>query len=332
MKKLIITFCIIMIFSCEKQEIPIKKVDRGGVNTTQINMQSNVNYLEFNYHNQVYFNLDNNVVVKENLKTNWDIAFESNQNGWKIIVNSSKNCNVIELENFHFDNEIDVSDYNFITERWDSPEGINYTTAIGDYRDMNSVFIIDRGYKLNGSLYGKKKLFIEEVNDMLYRIKYSNLDNSDLVMLTINKSINSNFEFLSFESNSIINVEPPKNQWDLVFTQYTHLFENQNIITPYLVTGVLSNYLNDITIAIDTNYSFTDISVNNLDEFVFSGNQNTIGYKWKDYSITSSSYTVNAKINYIIKDQNNKYFKLRFIDFYNSLGSVGYPTFEFQEL
>jgi hypothetical protein len=57
-----------------------------------------------------------------------------------------------------------------------------------------------------------------------------------------------------------------------------------------------------------------------------------VGYNWKEYDLNAGEYTVLSNINYIIQDNNNKYYKLHFIDFYNTQGEKGYPKFEVQEL
>ena len=126
---------------------------------------------------------------------------------------------------------------------------------------------------------------------------------------------------MSFENDSVIDIEPENNDWDIVFTQYTHIFESTDPPS-YLVTGVMTNYLQNITVAKDTSYFFEDISYDNLNEFDFSNNQDQIGYNWKEYSLSTASYVVNTAINYIIKNRDNKYFKLRFIGFYNAKNIV----------
>jgi hypothetical protein len=68
-----------------------------------------------------------------------------------------------------------------------------------------------------------------------------------------------------------------------------------------------------------------------INSYAFSNNQNIIGFDWKSY-VFNEGYIVNPDITYIIKDSKNNYFKLRFIDFYNSNGEKGYPTFEVRKL
>jgi hypothetical protein len=57
-----------------------------------------------------------------------------------------------------------------------------------------------------------------------------------------------------------------------------------------------------------------------------------IGYNWKSYDMNAGEYSINTNLNYILNDKDGRYFKLHFIDYYNSSGDKGYPKFEIQEL
>jgi len=127
-------------------------------------------------------------------------------------------------------------------------------------------------------------------------------------------------------------IQPEKTGWDLWFTQYTDLlFTDENEPYPYIVTGVLLNS-NNVIAAFDTTMSFDDISSDDLLNFEFSTNQNKIGYEWKYYDFDNAVYTVFSNYNYIIRDVEGFYYKLRFIGFYNNQGEKGYPTIEYQQL
>ena len=322
MRKINYIIILILLFSCEKSEIPVEKHNMGDIKLGKINMDSD-------YKKQLFYNLDLNIVVKENLKTDWDLAFESSSDGWHIILNTSTLSESSQLKGYIFEDNISLDG---LTWNWDDPKGINNFTAIGDYRGEDYLYIINRGYKINGDEAGYKKIMIDSVNSTGYYIKYSNLDNSDINNIQIKKDTTVNFQYLSFENNSVVDIEPNKEDWDLVFTQYTHLF-NDNIETPaYLVTGTLTNYLNDISVAKDSINKFEEITSLNISSYTFSNNQDEIGYKWKTFNFDSQIYTVNSHITYVIKDQLSRYFKLRFLDFYNEDGEKGAPTFEIQEL
>ena len=322
MKKLNIIYVFIVLLGCEQNEIPIKQHSSGNITSKQINMGSS-------YSQQIFYNLNDNTVITENEKTDWDLAFESSSKGWNIIINSSTFSQLAELSDINFNDHISVNNLNW---RYDNPLGIRDETAFGDYRNKNSVYILDRGYKLNGNNRGYKKIIIDSINNTSYYIKYANLDNTSLQNLEIKKDDTYNFQYISLDNDETINIEPKKENWDLLFTQYTHLFLDNEETPAYLVTGVLTNYLNNIMVATDTINTFKDIELNMIDQYNFTNEQNEIGYNWKLYNFTSQSYIVKSDITYIISDIDGRYFKLHFIDFYNDNGEKGNPKFEIQKL
>ena len=322
MKKLNIVYVFFVLLGCEQNEIPIKQHSSGNITSKQINMGSS-------YSQQIFYNLNDNTVITENEKTDWDLAFESSSEGWNIIINSSTFSQLAELSDINFNDHISVNNLNW---RYDNPLGIRDETAFGDYRNKNSVYILDRGYKLNGNNRGYKKIIIDSINNTSYYIKYANLDNTSMQNLEIKKDNTYNFQYISLDNDETINIEPKKENWDLLFTQYTHLFLDNEETPAYLVTGVLTNYLNNIMVATDTINTFKDIELNMIDQYNFTNEQNEIGYNWKLYNFTSQSYIVKSDITYIISDIDGRYFKLHFIDFYNDNGEKGNPKFEIQKL
>jgi hypothetical protein len=79
----------------------------------------------------------------------------------------------------------------------------------------------------------------------------------------------------------------------------------------------------------DSISDFTTIKLANVDNSKFTQKRDGIGYEWKQYEF--GFYTVKIGYNYIVKSD-DKYFKLRMIDFYDSNGNKGYPKFEYEEL
>ena len=216
-----------------------------------------------------------------------------------------------------------------LTWTWDNPNGNLDSTAFGDYRNKNGFYVYDRGFDLSGNSRGHKKILIDSINNFSYQIIYSNLDNSEPYSFTVNKDNSVEFICFSFDSNSIKNIQPSSNDWDLLFTQYTHLYSDTT--TPaYLVTGVVLN--SEVIVAEDNSFSFEEINYSMIDQLNFTSNNDAIGFDWKEYNFDAGIYTVNSNLNYIIKDRQQRYFKLRFTDFYNSNGDKGCPTFEIQEL
>ena len=304
--------------SCLKEEIPIEPQIRTA-NVSQVNMGSD-------YGLQIYFNLENNSIVKQNIKTDWDIAFESSIDGWHIILNSSVASSAANTGNTNFSSVIDTSGTNW---KWDVPNGNLDSTAIGDYRNNNEVYIIDRGYDINGNLIGFKKITFDNITENEYEIHYADLNGNNENSIIIPKDSSVNFIGFSFKTNDMVDIEPNKENWDLLFTQYTHIF--QNPFMPYLVTGVIINR-NNTLVSIDNVNNYEEINSSNIDSYVFNNEIDFIGYDWKTYDFNSGNYLVDQNSNFIIKTNVGFYYKLHFIDFYDNAGLKGSPKFEYQKL
>lgn len=317
---LVILISAFAFVSCKKGELPVPKHDSGAVYTSTVDISSNYKY-------QVYFDLKTNSVVGQNLKTAWDLGFEATATGNRIILNGSKAMYAYNTGITDFASVTDTSGF-AANKSWDAPSGNLDSTAIGDWIGANTVYIIDRGYSETGDHQGFRKIVFETVSSTEYKVKFANLNGSGLTELTIIKDDTYNFAFLSFTSSSVVMVEPPKADWDLVFTQYIHVFYEPELTT-YLVTGCLLNHYNTVS-SKDVTTPFTDISFASLGNYTLTNAINTIGYDWKVFD--GSTYTVDPAKNYIIRDSEGFHYKLHFIDFYNQSGVKGNPKWEFQEL
>ncbi len=122
-----------------------------------------------------------------------------------------------------------------------------------------------------------------------------------------------------------------KTAYDLCFTQYSHVYYDPPPLHFYQVTGALSNSYNTRVLKI-TDKPFNNIVIGDTLNKTFSTHKNAIGYEWKTFDLNTNVYTVDASICYIIQDSKGFYYKLHFIDFYNSSGIKGYPKFEFIKL
>ena len=143
--------------------------------------------------------------MKKNQLLDWDIGFENTASGFHIVLNSSTYSGLSYIENQQFD---DIISSNNLIWTWDNPNGSLDSTAFGDYRLLSGFFVIDRGFDLQGSQRGFKKLKIDSVNSQFYTITYSNLDNSEINTIQINKDNSFRYSCFSFSENSIIDIEP----------------------------------------------------------------------------------------------------------------------------
>jgi hypothetical protein len=101
------------------------------------------------------------------------------------------------------------------------------------------------------------------------------------------------------------------------------------------VTGVLTNPAQTYSYFMDSTSNFDSIKLNNVVQSKFTTTRDNIGYNWKTYSFTTSSYTVDKQYIYVIKTGNGQYYKMRFLQFYqleNGQETKGYPQFQLFQL
>jgi hypothetical protein len=308
--------------SCMKKELPVPAHEPGNVITTKVN-------LDATYKFQMYFNLKTNTIVGQNLKTEWDLGCEATADGYHIVLNTAKSMFAMNTGSKDFTAIAFKDTAGFANKKkWDSPTGSLDSTAIGDWRTGSNVYIVDRGYNELGQSMGYEKVQFLAVSDTSYTVLYASLKEAEGKTLSIRKDSTYNFSFLSFDSGGRkVMVEPPKAEWDLVFTQYTHIF--YDLATPYLVTGCLQNRYHTTSL-LDTPSVFSEIAFGSVTDKILSPAINTIGYDWKSFNGTK--YTTDPKMNYIIKDAGGRYYKLHFTDFYNASGIKGNPNWEYQQL
>lgn len=187
------------------------------------------------------------------------------------------------------------------------------------------LIILHLGFTLDGQPKGYAKLQcssgLNQVQFFLYSMQGTPLD-SFLIRTSDMPA------YYAFDTKQFIEY-PNLSEFDLIFTRYTHVFPDPYM--PYMVTGVLSaNPL--LRLAVDTTHDFQAISLQDTVSYKWTNTRDGIGYDWKKYSFTAQTFEILNKRNYIIRTPEGWYYKLRFLDFYDSAGNKGYITFEYQLL
>jgi len=261
-------------------------------------------------------------VVATNVKTDWDLAFESAPDGWRIMLNGSRLMTVWDRGAVDMAQPLDTVGM-AMGRRIDAPSGNRDSTAFGDWRGSGHVHIVDLGYTPLGEWLGARKVRLLDVDATRYVLEAAQLDGSGIQTINVPKDGSRSFTSYHF-TMGVVPIEPPRSSWDLVFTQYTHQFYDPFL--PYIVTGVLSSA--DTRVATVHGRAFSEVTLTDTVQFPFSSARDAIGYDWKTYSFETSSYTVDEDKVYIIRDPEGYFHKLRFLDFYSDMGQVGCPRFE----
>lgn len=312
---------ILLLTGCLKEETPVPAPEPGNVETVQI-------VVGWPYVNQVYYDCGTNTIVSTNTKYDWDLSFECSPNGFHILGNTAKGVFVANQGSVAFSSVTSASGVNWL---WDAPNGNLDSTAFGDWRNTNNVFIVDRQYDASENHIGYKKIQIQAVDNQTYTFKYADLNGSNEVTYTINKDISRNFIHFNFDNGGqTLTLEPTKNSWDLLFTNHYHKFSN--LPMPFVLTQALTNKHNGVLVAEDNNNNFLNITLKDTSNYVFNNDWDEIGHDWKIRNNQNNSFTIDANKSYIVKTTEGLFYKIRFIDFYNNLGVKGYPTFEIQKL
>lgn len=323
---LVITF----LFSCEKEETPIEPFDKGSAQVISINTGVNGDYSK-----QIFYDLSTNEIVKTIDRTIWDLGFESTPTGVNVTLNSSNKMQAAVTSYTDFYGFTSLSGQT-LEYKWDHSSGLADSIVLKDWLiggiPTNKVFIIDRGEAPNNSSRGMKKLQILSVTASEYTIKYANINGTDEHIFTVTKDPTKNNTCFSFNNGgSVVDVEPNKNDWDVIFTQYTYSFYVTNPPLAYSVNGTLLNPLQCKGVKVfDKN--FADITINDVASYNLTDTLDVIGYDWKFFDMDASYYTIYEYKNYLVQDRLGFYYKLRFIDFYDNQGTRGTPKFEIERL
>lgn len=303
---------------------------------------------------QVYVDLSAKSVVKVK-RDSWDLAFFSKE-GFRVGINGSIYMAAAELQETNIDNirhsdvqhlldEVAVGTFDPINEAYiDYPDGNINRTAINEIslNDAdNKVYLVNLGFEVGttppeqgsvavaGDPRGWRKIRILR-NANGYTLQYANLNDSNHQEVQIAKSEGYNATFFSFNTNSIVNVEPEAAQWDINFTVFTNIIEGYGSYG--YSDGVLHNRKGGVkAYSVNTeNYAYENFTIANVIENNFLEDQRVIGDTWRD--VMNNDKVLIDNIFYIIKDPNGNIYKLKFTALLNGNGHRGYPEFKYELL
>lgn len=319
---ILIIITLTLFTSCEKEEKAYVLPPLSKATLQMVNMGTD-------YSKVIFYNLNTESFTVEELG-NWDLALEATADGFRALINGGFGVQVAHTGDTNFSK---VYDEKLADWKWDSPSLTLDSTAIGnwsssDFIPSKQVYIVDRGERNNLQRYVKMQLV--EVNATLYQIRIASLDGSNEYVHQVNKNPNVSFVYLHFNNGPLELFEPPKEEWDFMFTRYRFVYYDMEPIVPYEVNGVILNP-NNVTVA-ETRMDWDSVTFDNTSGLNFSSKRDFIGFDWKTYDFSKEAYITDINRILIIKSHSGKYFKLRFIDFYDELGVKGAPSFEFLRL
>jgi hypothetical protein len=289
------------------------------------------------YENQFFYSLDQNKVVSQNSNLVYDLMFDCANGRYNIWLNSSKLMQVKRTGKFSMGDvspadtlgsdgfKLDKATY----EPDSNAIGYWYTLDGSAVKTRNEVYLVQLGKDNFGYGLGYVKMQVTSYAANSYNITFAALDGSNEQTAAIAKDANYCYRYFTFSNGgNLVNVEPGKADWDIVFTRYSYVFYDPYYL-PYIVVGALNNP-ERVEAYVDSVAAFDSLKAGNLQTNLFSSRRDVIGYDWKYYDFTS--YQTLTYKNYLLKVDGEKLYKLRFLNFYNANEERGYPTFEYEEI
>lgn len=156
-----------------------------------------------------------------------------------------------------------------------------YNTITHDV-EGDSLFII----KTRSGLFKKLWIISKVSTANTYHFRFADLDGANLQVASVNcmPYVTKNFVAYDLETNQLVDREPAKDAWDLLFTKYMGLYGGT---TPYAVTGVLNNLGSSANRFYPVTPGYTDWSA-----APFSENREVIGWDWKTFDMGTFSYII----------------------------------------
>lgn len=202
----------------------------------------------------------------------------------------------------------------------------------------SKVIILNRG--AGGGIAARPwiKLKVTRNTSGGYTLQYARItETTNFTSIDIPKDSKFNFKYVSLTNNAIVNVEPEKTEWDMVwgYSVY-HTSFGAGLVAYNFSDLVFLNHLAGVTAAaVSTDdFSYADFNESNLNssKVKFFDSRDVIGSTWR---VTSAQPPAKAgvitKIFYLVKDGSGNIYKLKFVSFHaDDAGVRGKPVIEYK--
>ncbi|MEN4761292.1 HmuY family protein [Chryseobacterium sp. C39-AII1] len=304
-----------------------------------------------------------------NVRTDWELGFY-NGDEFRVIINGAIGMAVAKIPNATNINAVKASDVSELTkvvqigtftssnlQYIDNPDGnfLTQTTGIAEIKANdadNAIYLVNMGrtiptgtvangsVSLTGDARGWKKIQILRTNTG-YKLRYANLDDTQYQEYVVTKNTDYNFNFFSLQKGIPVEIQPKKNNWDIVFTAFTNevflgpgqsagSYFYADFITTNMESGVGAYQVNVPSGGtLDQAYGAFKLSDIDQSQFIFNDHR-ALGDKWRTTTGANGAQTYSDRF-FILKDAEGFFYKIRF----NAMtkdGVRGYPNFEFEPL
>jgi hypothetical protein len=281
------------------------------------------------YADDVYYSLENGTVTTVD-RDNWDIGFFAHYYSTGLMANNGTGVELYTYTEGDIDDWANVDTTGMVwTPMYNSLESFEegafnaHSLEHPDYGwgiiNMNTYIISGDSLFIIKTISGDyKKLSIIKKESLTnsWEFKYANLDGTDEQSESLDASLYSDkyFIYYSIDNKEVLDREPVKTNWDLLFTKY------YDYTIPYSVTGVLIN--DDHVVAQEVRESGMDQATHeDYVDSLFTSNISEIGSDWKSFDMGSMQYVLVDTVVYYLKtlrETDSLYYKIYFTGFTGS--------------
>lgn len=280
------------------------------------------------YVNDVFYSMENGT-VQTIVREVWDLAFSTKVFSASILINDGAGSELYTWGNG------DTSGWNAVDtigmgswpvlyndpDEWENGAFNRLAKGHPDYgwgaynaitHDVvgDSLYILKRADGAIFKIWVKVKTYVGAAPVWIFR--YALLDGTMQQEISLNCTnySNKNFIYFSLSAGLPIDREPASSDWDILFTKYMAIHPTGS---PYIVTGVLSNYNIGANKFTGVPRSFSNWATTPLDY-----SRAVIGYDWKTFNMSTFTYIVDDSTVFFVQDQVGDLHKLYFTAFAGS--------------
>jgi len=314
MRTLIKIIPIILLLACEKEnnndQYIISTVDMGA-----------------NSGSDVYFSLADGTVKTVN-RSDWDIAFSVPVQSATVLINEGAEVELYCVGDTTDWETINENTISSLRQRFNDKSGWNigafnlnsnpadpFNFGWGHYNmaDHNvygdSIYVIKLTNGILKKFYYRKRIG----SNATHLLSWANLDGSEPVNATVVATSyvgTRNFIHYSIVNQEIVEVEPLKDQWDLLFTRYVvQIPAGPGVIMNYSFTGVLSN--SGVEVARVSGIP-PESALESDASGGYSGDADIIGFDWKVSDPVTHEVSLADSVSYFIQSVDSVKYQLYF--------------------
>ena len=265
------------------------------------------------YKNTVaFYSLDNAEVVAEASPMDWDFYID----GDVIRLNYFRSMQVAKFDQ-SWDKLEDTVGLDFRNLTYDSYESMSQWELAED-----QIYVVDYGLDNEFNPIGLTSVRFERTATGI-KI-WQNAIGSDYETF---EELNEASFYYNIREKTTLDL-PQETEYDVAFGKYTDLVTIDNITQDYLIYGAIQGK----ALAYYENEPFDSVKTEQFNAIRLMNNKDVLGWDWKNYNRPKDAYEIVDNRTYLIMSNAGFKYKLRFVNFYNTAGQSGHPTFEWELL